>query len=93
MQAYRVQKLLFHMYQRPDIAARYDEDSAGLFADYRLDDDDRRMMETGDMGALYAAGVHPLLLAPFGARCGLAWPDYLKAMDNPGPTINAGDAS
>jgi hypothetical protein len=93
MQAYKVQKLLFHMYQRPDVAVRYDEDRAGLFDAYRLDADERRMLETGDIGALYAAGVHPLLLAPFGARCGLKWPDYIASMDNPGPTITAGDAS
>jgi hypothetical protein len=92
MDVYRVQKLLFHMYRQPEIVARFDADRDALFDAYRLDAEERRMLATGDVGALYAAGVHPLLLAPFGAHCGLKWPDYIEAMDNPGPTIGAGDA-
>lgn len=92
MRAYNIQKLLFHLNTRPEVAARYGTDRDALFDDYRIADDERRLLETGDVGALYAMGAHPLLLAPFGARhCGLAWPDYLRAMGNPGPTIAAGD--
>ena len=85
MQAYNVQKLLFHMNTRPAVYDRYQTDRGDLFAEYGLTTDELSYIETMNVGALYAMGVHPQLLAPFAGREKIAWPDYIRGMDNPGP--------
>jgi len=90
VRAYGVQKLLFHMNTRTETLRRWDEDRDALLAEYRIGAEERRLLETGDYGALWEAGVHELILMPFAMHSGIKWPDYLEAMANPGPTVAAG---
>lgn len=85
MQAYNVQKLIYHVNTRPAVYERFQTDRAGLFADYGLTAEERECVDTMNVGALYAMGVHPQLLAPFAGRENIAWPDYIRGMDSPGP--------
>lgn len=85
MKAYNVQKLIFHMNTRPAIYERLRSDRDALFAEYNLSADERRSIETMNVGALYEMGVHPQLLAPFAGRENIAWPDYIRGMESPGP--------
>ena len=69
MQAYNVQKLIFHMNTRPAVYDRYGADRAALFAEYKLTLEEQDYIETMNVGALFEMGVQPQLLAPFaGAR-------------------------
>ena len=85
MQAYNVQKLIFHLNTRPAVYERLRTERAALFAEYRLTRDEQEYVATVNVGALYDLGVHPQLLAPFAGRAGIAWPDYIHGMDHPGP--------
>lgn len=85
MQAYNVQKLIFHMNTRPSVYQRYDADRGALFAEYKLTEEEQDYIETMNVGALYQMGVQPQLLAPFAGRENIAWPDYIKGMETPGP--------
>ena len=80
MSLYAVQKLLFHLNNDARISARFDVERDVLLDEYALSDAERKAVIEGDVGALYVMGVAPLLLAPFGGRCKLAWPDYLAAL-------------
>jgi hypothetical protein len=85
MQAYNVQKLIFHMNTRPAVYERYGSDRAALFAEYKLTAAEQDYIETMNVGALFEMGVQPQLLAPFAGRENIAWPDYIKGMETPGP--------
>lgn len=85
MKAYNVQKLIFHLNTRPAVYKRLRTDRAGLFSDYSLSASEQEYIETLNVGALYEMGVHPQLLAPFAGREKIAWPDYIRGMETPGP--------
>ena len=80
MSLYSVQKLLFQLNNDARVSARFDADRAAVLEECALSDVERDAVVTGDVGTLYMMGVAPLLLAPFGGRCGLAWPQYLAAL-------------
>ncbi|MGB0574901.1 MAG: hypothetical protein ACPGPC_01915 [Alphaproteobacteria bacterium] len=87
MQAYNVQKLIFHMNTRPAVYERYGSDRAVLFAEYKLTAAEQDYIETMNVGALFEMGVQPQLLAPFAGRENIAWPEYIKGMETPGPLL------
>lgn len=80
MSLYQVQKVLFGLNNEPALRERWSGDRASVLCDYPLSAQERAALESADVAALYTMGVHPLLLAPFAGRCGLAWPDYLATL-------------
>jgi hypothetical protein len=80
MGLYHVQKVLFGLNNEASLRERWASDPKAVLADADLEAVERAALESGDVAALYAMGVHPLLLAPFAGRCGLAWPDYLATL-------------
>ena len=80
MSRYSVQKLLFQLNNVPALRERLASNREAVFDEYRLTPEERKAVAEGDVGRLYVMGVHPLLLAPFAGRCGLAWPNYLAAL-------------
>ena len=80
MSLYSVQKLLFHLNNVAAVRERLASEPERVLDEYRLSAEERKAVREGDVGRLYVMGVHPLLLAPFGGRCGLAWPNYLAAL-------------
>ena len=85
MKAYKVQKFIFHLNTRPAVYQRYQSDPSAICSEYGLSAVEQEYIETMNVGALYEMGVHPQLLAPFAGRENIAWPDYIRGMENPGP--------
>ncbi|HEX4241242.1 MAG TPA: hypothetical protein VHZ53_07525 [Steroidobacteraceae bacterium] len=77
---YQVQKLLFEINREPDLQVRFREDRGAVLARYELDAEERRAVETGDIGLLYVLGANGQLLMHFAALLGMPWADYLAAM-------------
>ncbi|MDB5839676.1 MAG: aromatic-ring-opening dioxygenase LigAB, LigA subunit [Herminiimonas sp.] len=82
MSLYQVQKVLFQINNQPDMSERFQCDVEGFLDAYDLTGHERKALIEADVGTLYAMNVHPLLLAPFGGRAGLAWPQYIQALKN-----------
>lgn len=80
MSLYQVQKLLFHLARSEEDLARYQADREAVLARHELSARELRALRENDVGELYAMGVHPLLLLSFGARAGLRWPEYIRAL-------------
>ena len=80
MSIYQVQKLLFTLARDAAAQRRYESEREALLAEFDLSEDERRAFRERDVGELYAMGVNPLLLIAFGARAGLAWPQYIEAL-------------
>jgi len=77
---YQVQKLMFGLNNEPDLREHFAREPAAVLDRYGLQGEERAALETADVATLYRMGVHPLLLAPYAGRCGLAWPQYLATL-------------
>ena len=47
---------------------------------YALSEEERRALESGDIGLIYVLGANGQLLMHFAAMLGMPWPDYIAAM-------------
>jgi aromatic-ring opening dioxygenase LigAB LigA subunit len=80
MSLYTLQKLIRDINRKPQCREAYFR-SPSTFADgYDLAESERAALLKLDVGALYAMGVHGLLLRPFTILHKVAEPDYLKAI-------------
>jgi hypothetical protein len=77
---YQVQKLLFDVNRDRQVRTRFLEERAALVAEYGLTEEECRAVLPPDFHALYAMGVHSLLLAPLAATLGVSFPDYLATL-------------
>ncbi len=80
MTLYAAQKFLYHLNRDVQVQRRYQNDQAGLLADYDLTDEERIAIANGDIGKLYVLGCNGQLLMHFAPLLGVAWADYLEAM-------------
>lgn len=80
MSLYQVQKLLFTLARDEAAQRRYEAEREAVLAGFDLTPEEQRAFREGDVDELYAMGVNPLLLIAFGARAGLAWPQYIEAL-------------
>ena len=80
MSLYQAQKLLFYFGRDERLRDRYAADREAVLAEYALSPEELAAFRGYDVGELYAMGVDPLLLIAFGARAGLAWPQYIEAL-------------
>ena len=80
MSLYEVQKLLFHVNREPKMLDRFLDDREKLIAEYRLTEEERRVLMKTDFRGLYAMGVHSLLLGPLAATLGVSFPEYLAIL-------------
>jgi hypothetical protein len=80
MSLYYLQKLLYQLNREPQVRRRYDTDLAGLLSEYKLNEEELRAINTGDIGLLYVLGVNGQLLMHFAAQIGYEWNEYLEAM-------------
>jgi hypothetical protein len=80
MSLYALQKLIRDVNRKPACREAYFK-SAATFADgYDLTEDERSALIDMDIGALYAMGVHGLLLRPFTLLRQMPEPQYLEAI-------------
>ena len=82
MSLYQVQKFLFDINRDPAVQREARADLAGLLVRYELTDEERRAIETGDIGLIFVLGANGQLLMHYAAFLGMAWPDYIAAMRN-----------
>ena len=82
MSLYHVQKLLYQLNRDLHTQQRYVDDFDALLADYRLTDEERNAIESGDIGLLYVMGVNGQILMHYSALIGQEWDEYIQAMKN-----------
>jgi hypothetical protein len=80
MSLYQMQKFLFDVNRDRALQERFRADAAGLLDRYALSGEERRALETGDIGLIYVLGANGQLLMHFAALLGMPWGDYIAAM-------------
>jgi hypothetical protein len=80
MSLYALQKLIRDVNRKPASREAFFKSRDTFVAGYDLADTERRALETMDITALYAMGVHGLLLRPFTLLQQMPEPAYLKAI-------------
>lgn len=80
MSLYGMQKFLYHLNRDARVQRRFCEEPAALLDEYRLTDEERTAIETGDLGLIYVLGANGQLLMHFAAFLGIPWAQYIQAM-------------
>jgi len=77
---YQLQKFLYHVNRDAAQRERYRRDPAAFIKNYELTEAEARAVLEVDARALYALGVHSLLLRPFTLLHKVSNEDYAKAL-------------
>lgn len=80
MSLYQLQKLIYHVNGDPERRDRYRRDGAAFVNGYELSEQEASAILNVDVRALYAMGVHSLLLRPFTLLNKVSNEDYAKAL-------------
>jgi hypothetical protein len=80
MSLYDLQKLIRDVNRKPACREAFFQSAEGFAAGYDLAQPEREALVKRDVRALYAMGVHGLLLRPFTLLHKMPEPDYLKAI-------------
>ena len=80
MSLYYLQKVLYQLNRDPALQAEFAADQDAVLADYRLTEEELAAIKQPDIGLLYIMGVNGQILMHYAAMCGMAWPEYIKAM-------------
>ncbi|HEX3848358.1 MAG TPA: hypothetical protein VHV81_13330 [Steroidobacteraceae bacterium] len=80
MSLYQVQKFLFEVNRDRELQTRFRENRGEVLERYQLDAEERRAIETGDVGLIYVLGANGQLLMHFAALLGMPWAGYIAAM-------------
>lgn len=76
MSLYTVQSAIYRMKKDKPFAAGFKQDPAAALAPLEMSPEERAALSSGDLAALYAMGVHPLLLAPYARLMEIPRPRY-----------------
>ncbi len=80
MSLYQMQKFLFDINRDPELQENFRANAASVLDRYSLSGEERRALETGDIGLIYVLGANGQLLMHFAALLGMPWADYIAAM-------------
>ena len=80
MSLYQAQKLIYHVNRDAERRERYRQDGRAFVNDYDLSEHEKAAILNVDVRALYAMGVHSLLLRPFTLLNKVSTEDYAKAL-------------
>jgi Aromatic-ring-opening dioxygenase LigAB, LigA subunit len=80
MSLYQLQKFLFDINRDGGLQQQFRTDMAAVLDRYTLADEERRALETGDVGLIYVLGANGQLLMHYAAFLGMPWADYIAAM-------------
>jgi hypothetical protein len=80
MSLYQLQKLIYHVNRDAERRERYREDAAKFVKTYELSEVEAQAILNVDTRALYAMGVHSLLLRPFTLLNKVSNEDYARAL-------------
>lgn len=61
MARYAVNRMVQDLFRQPGMLERFRDQRAAVYAEYGLDEAERRALDEGSPEALAAAGVHPIL--------------------------------
>ncbi len=84
MSIYALQKAIRDVNRDPATRATFFESPAEVSARYALTEAERAALDGRDYAALYAMGVHGLLLRPFSILHAVSEADYLRAIRGTG---------
>lgn len=80
MSLYQIQKVLYELNRDPSLQATFMADRGAVLERYKLTEEEREALHSGDIGLVYVLGANGQLLMHFAALLGMAWPDYIQAM-------------
>jgi hypothetical protein len=80
MSLYQLQKFLFDINRDGGLQQQFRSDMAAVLDRYALEGEERRALETGDVGLIYVLGANGQLLMHYAAFLGMPWADYIAAM-------------
>jgi len=80
MSLYQLQKFLFDINRDGGLQQQFRTDMAAVLDRYALAGEERRALETGDVGLIYVLGANGQLLMHYAAFLGMPWADYIAAM-------------
>jgi len=80
MSLYQMQKFLFDINRDGGLQQQFRTDMPAVLDRYMLDGEERRALETGDVGLIYVLGANGQLLMHYAAFLGMPWADYIAAM-------------
>lgn len=80
MSVFGAQKFIFQIKKDDDLKRRFKADAEAALSAFPLSEEERRVLKSGDLVALYRMGVHPLLLAPYARFMGIPRPAYQEAL-------------
>jgi hypothetical protein len=80
MSLYQMQKFLFDMNRDRNVQRQFRADLHDVLNRYDLCEEERRALETGDIGLIYVLGANGQLLMHHAAFLGMPWSDYIAAM-------------
>jgi hypothetical protein len=80
MSLYQMQKFLFDINRDGELQKQFHADRPVVLDRYSLSGEERRALETGDIGLIYVLGANGQLLMHFAALLGMPWADYIAAM-------------
>ncbi len=80
MSLYQMQKFLFDINRDGALQQHFRADMPAVLDRYMLDGEERRAIETGDVGLIYVLGANGQLLMHYAAFLGMPWADYIAAM-------------
>ncbi|MEM7278310.1 MAG: aromatic ring-opening dioxygenase subunit LigA [Pseudomonadota bacterium] len=80
MSLYYLQKFLYDLNRDEEKQSAYKRDAAATLDAYELSEEERRALNSGDIGLLYVLGVNGQILMHYAAFLGIEWFDYLDQM-------------
>ena len=80
MSLYQLQKMIYHVNRDAERREHYRQDPAAFSGKYDLTEQESAAVLKVDVRALYAMGVHSLLLRPFTLLNKVSNEDYAKAL-------------
>jgi hypothetical protein len=80
MSLYGLQKFLFEINREPGVQQAFRDAPGTLLDRYPLTAEERRAIESHDVGLIYVLGANGQLLMHFAAYLGMPWTDYITAM-------------
>jgi hypothetical protein len=75
-----MQKFLFDINRDGGLQQEFRTDMPAVLDRYTLDAEERRAIETRDVGLIYVLGANGQLLMHYAAFLGLPWAEYIAAM-------------
>jgi len=74
-----MQKFLFDINRDRELQEQFRARLPAVLDRYSLSGEERRALETGDVGLIYVLGANGQLLMHFAALLGMPWADYIAA--------------